>query len=97
MTVIGTHSTPGAAAQARYRERHPGRVAEAKRKAWPQRLAYHRRRRANLSIWGKVAIVQIRARAKKDGREFTITADDIVVPMLYPLTPKATSPILTAC
>jgi hypothetical protein len=87
MTIIKSpeQKKKNAEAVKRYRERHPERIKEAKKKDIPRQLEYNRKRRANLSTWVKMTIPNIKSRAKKNNIEFTISEKDIIVPEFCPV------------
>ena len=69
----------------RYQKKWPLRIAEQKKKGHKKRLAYLGGRRADLKLWAKVNLPLIRHRAKRQGRKFTITSADIIVPSHCPV------------
>ena len=72
-------------AVARYKKRHPDRVKATRRRGMAKELSRYQKLRANLVTWPKAAIANIRFRARKEGREFTITAADLRVPTHCPV------------
>lgn len=69
----------------RYRERNKDLIAERRKAKYASEARRTRERRSDPKTWGLIALPNIRARAKKNGHECTISASDISVPEFCPV------------